>query len=411
MQTITAPVFVVGMARSGTTLVAKMLDAHPGIALAADPFFTLFKLFRNAAVSVAPALAGAGLDPDRPLEDYYFDDRRLAVMDAVMTADMEMPCDRATWDATFSSRRLRLSHECPDLVPLLPDMRGETFRELLAAGLGLIARGRGKAGRVGLKEVWLIEFLPALLRAWPEARCVVVTRDPRDVIASMRNLGDPSARAHTLSYLRHWRKFAAFLAFFEDQGLLGSTIHHLRFEDLLARPGESGQALCRFLGVPSDPAMLDAACHKDYATGRPWQGNASDGIPITSINSRSVGRFKTTLPPAAVALCEFVLGPDMAYLGYEPVFPAGEGFPFADALGEAMADNARSHNWRTDFGDLQMDFGFECYRQRLLHLPAGLPAKRDVRRAFLFDAAWLALRAGRTLSAGAAAGGAHVISE
>ena len=399
MPPVTAPVFVVGTARSGSTLLAKMLDAHPEVALAADPFFPLFKLLRNAVVDRDPALVGAGLDPNRPLEDAYFDDLRLAVLDAVVGADLDMPCDLAAWEATFEVRRLRLSHECPDLVPLLPQMRGETFRELLEAGLGLIARGRGKGGLVGIKEVWLVEFLLPLLRAWPGARCVVVTRDPRGVIASMRSLPDPSARAHTLSYLRHWRKSAAFLFQFEHEGLLGRSILHVRYEDLLADPQSLCRDLCRFLGVPEDPAMLDPGRQLDYATGRPWQGNASDGTPLIGISPRGIDRWKAALPPAVVALCEFAVGPDMAALGYKPVFPPGNGFPFADALSEALADNERVHNWRTDFGDTQTDMGLESYRRQLLTLPEDWPDGRDIRRSFLFKAAWRSMRAGRRLAA------------
>jgi len=54
---------------------------------------------------------------------------------------------------------------------------------------------------VGMKEVWIIEFLTPLARAYPEARFIVIMRDPRAVIASMQALArsDPSQLAHTIA--------------------------------------------------------------------------------------------------------------------------------------------------------------------------------------------------------------------
>ena len=43
-----APLFVTGTARSGTNLVARMLDAHPEVSVACDPYFPLFHSLRNA---------------------------------------------------------------------------------------------------------------------------------------------------------------------------------------------------------------------------------------------------------------------------------------------------------------------------------------------------------------------------
>jgi len=39
--------FISGMFRSGTTLLARMLNAHSHIVLASDPLFEFFKSFRN----------------------------------------------------------------------------------------------------------------------------------------------------------------------------------------------------------------------------------------------------------------------------------------------------------------------------------------------------------------------------
>lgn len=398
-----APLFVLGTARSGTTLVAKMLDAHPRLSVASDPFFMLFRMFRNTAVAADMRVSKGRFDPQAPLQDYYFHDDQLAVMRAVLDGSMDLPCDTAHWDASLEQRAIRMGYECPDLVPLLPQMRGTTFRELLLSGLRLIAAGRSNmsAAYVGVKEVWLIEYVLPLLRAWPNARFVIITRDPRGVVASMLHMKDVSAHAHVLSYLRHWRKFAAFLAYYEALGLLGSSIFHVRFEDFVREPEGHCADLCRFLGVDMAEEMLLPERLVDYATGKPWKGNASSGVAASGVSATFADTWRLTLSPQAVALCEYIAGPDMELCAYSSVYPSGSGFPVDEALRCAMEDECRQHSWRSDGGDVQSEFRHEAFRRSLLNGEPRDPGTAIIQRAFLFDAAWRALQSGSRIACNA----------
>ena len=79
-------VIATGMFRSGTTLLARMLNAHPNLAFASDPFFQIFRTFRN---EVAKNVID-GWDMDLPLDDYYFHPDKQKVMSAIQNADMDM---------------------------------------------------------------------------------------------------------------------------------------------------------------------------------------------------------------------------------------------------------------------------------------------------------------------------------
>lgn len=385
------PLFILGTARSGSTLLAKVLDAHRALAVASDPFFTLLRMFRNAAVAADGRVPPGAFRPEEPLQDYYFRHGQDAVVRAMLEASLDLPCDPAAWEASYASRLARLSHECPDLAPLLPRMRGGSFRELLSAGLDLVLEGRKpSAARVGIKEVWFIEYVPSLLRAWPDAKILVISRDPRGVVASMLTLRDAGAHAHVLSYLRHWRKFVAFLAHYREQGLFGARLMHLRFEDFVRDPEPHSRDICSFLGVDFDPGMLDPERLWDYGAGRPWRGNASSEQAASGVSADFVDNWRGVLDRPALALCEFAAGADMELLGYRPTLPAGRGFPLAEAYAGALRDHGREHNWRTDSGDLMQDFGYELARQALQGMPEAADAAA-VRRAFLLDAAWRAL--------------------
>ena len=65
--------FVFGIARSGTNLLARMIDRHPAAVCALDPLLPYFKFLRNGIVDLhAPAALRETFSPNAPLQDYYF---------------------------------------------------------------------------------------------------------------------------------------------------------------------------------------------------------------------------------------------------------------------------------------------------------------------------------------------------
>lgn len=395
-----SPLLVLGTARSGTTLLAKMLDAHRDVAVASDPFFMLFRMLRNAIVAADSRVPEGSFAASTPLQDYYFRDDQLAVMQAMLDGSMDLACDQQQWDATLEQRKVRMGYECPDLVPLLGQMHGETFRQLLASGLELIATGRGKQGAsyVGVKEVWLIEYVLPLLRTFPDAKVLLITRDPRGVVASMLTIKDESARAHIVSYLRHWRKFMAFLSYYQSLGLVGKSLFHVRFEDFIREPAQHSEDICRFLGIGMDPAMLDPEKLLDYATGKPWRGNASSEVAAAGVSAAFADTWRNALDLQTIALCDFVAGGDMQLCGYAPESTRQDITLVPQALRSAMADERRVHNWRSDSGDLPCEFGLELFRHSLFDLAADEPDPATVRRVFLFAEAWQALQTGQRVT-------------
>ena len=253
-----APLFVTGTARSGTNLVARMLDAHPEVSVACDPYFPLFHSLRNAALRAA----GLEFDPSLPLEDYYGDATRIARLDAVQAIELSvLPFDPSERDRLLEALAARAAVECADLVPHLGEIEGATYRDLLDSAVALVERKRsGRARLSGSKEVWAIEFFGPLARAYPDAHFVVARRDPRAVVASMHALArkDTSQRAHILSYARHWRKEAAFLDRYAGDPCLRDRLAVVTYERLVIEPQAVAAELCQRLDIELDPAMLDA---------------------------------------------------------------------------------------------------------------------------------------------------------
>jgi hypothetical protein len=365
--------------------------------VACDPYFPLFPSVRNAIIlgSPDPPLRSS-FDPSSPLDDYYFSDERLGIMDAIQAGDLHLPFDPNEREHLREAVARRMKHECADLVPHLSRLLGLTYKEMFDNGLAIIARGRGAQDRrwVGFKEVWIVEFFAALARAYPDARFIILVRDPRAVVASMQAMDrlDASQIAHTLSYARHWRKYVAFARQYGSQPGLADRLLVVTYERLVTEPRKTAGELCDFLEVEFDRGMLDPDRYVDYSTGGTWRGNSSFASVLSRISDEQRERWRTHIEPRALRLVEFVCGPEMRLVGYEPVTDADSMDPGPDVLQYIIENGREPCSWRSDLGDPQLDYGFELFRRALLRVPEESLDSQLIRRSFLFEEVFRAIR-------------------
>jgi hypothetical protein len=105
-----------------------------------------------------------------------------------------------------------------------------------------------------------IHRAPQILSCYPEARFIVMVRDPRDVACSARRRGFTINDAVT-----RWShdNNTAILLLRENQSASILT----RYEDLVAHPEQELTRLCNFLGVTYKKAMQEF-----WRDGRHWMG-------------------------------------------------------------------------------------------------------------------------------------------
>jgi hypothetical protein len=394
------PLFITGVARSGSTLLCRMLSVNKEIIAAASPYLPFFHSLRNAAIRT-PGNSDASLlfDPSSAFQDYYFTDERIQVMDAVQNGYLSLPYNQSEWSQFYVESLNRVQQECSDLAPHLAEMRATTYEGMLDSGLNIIAKARNaqNCSWVGFKEVWIVEFFTLLAKTYPQAKFIILHRDPRGVINShLRGVKkDTAAASPALSYARHWRKYAAFTLHFQRSSLFSDRLYVMNYEDLLEEPEKKAKELCDFLEVGYDSAMLDTNNYYNFATSAVWKGNSSFEETTTGISTRQAERWITTLDPKAIKMVDFVCGPEMELVGYEPMTPFADEWPDPEVLEYFIQDN-RDHkeycNWRSDFDDPQQDYGFELFRRALLALPDHYLDVDMVRRSFLFEDVFTELR-------------------
>ncbi len=384
------PLFVFGIARSGTNLLAGVLNAHHNVYLALDPLMPFFKSLRTALLQRTGDQALAKQYPNASaFQDNYFGAAGRKLLDIILTGDLNISLEAADAPTLGRSIAHRAALESAALANCLSDMRGDTFTELLNDLLVRVSAQSAKSlAWCGTKEVWTTDFIPLLARALPDARFIIIRRDPRAVVASLTAMArsDPSQAAHTISYMRHWRKEAALVDLLVSNQSFADRLLIVRYETLASEPERSVVRLCNFLGIPDDPSMT-APVDPD---GAPSHGNSSYGR-FERIGTTSIERWRDVLDVDLVKAIECHCGPEMLIEDYEllgvPPLPP-------DLAVARVAFDAHRHpgQWRSDSGNPEMDLRREQRRWMMLQVLGSEPGAVEIREHFLFAPFFAKLR-------------------
>lgn len=122
-----------------------------------------------------------------------------------------------------------------------------------------------------------------LHRLFPDAQFVHIARDVDQVVASLLNFrnndGSPLVNSEEEAYERWWRCARACLQ--AEHALGVERVYRLRYQDLIERPDEALRDVLAFLGEP-----FESTCVEPLAT-RINSSGAEDGTPHTPANPSS----------------------------------------------------------------------------------------------------------------------------
>jgi hypothetical protein len=384
------PIFGTGLARSGGGLYSSILSTHPQMMVAICPYLELFRSYRNAVFRGQGPGAQEAVPPEAPLQDYYFTDERIRLLDAILSSDLSTPFASDEWPAFERVSKARGELEAADLVQHFDALRGATYREMFANALRVIADARKASARtwVGFHEAWAIEFYPALARAFPEARFLIMFRDLRATVNSMQGVRrlDPAQVVQVMSYARHWRKYAALALQYSADPLFAGRLLITSHDRILTDTERSVRELCAFFELPYDERMIDSRNFVDYTTQATWTGNSAFEDKTEGISAHRATRWRETLLSDVVDVVEWLAGPEITMMGYEPITQYAHDWAPSDKIIRYIAGESDGpSNWRSDLGDPVQDISLEMFRKRLIRAPENLIDQNAERRLFLFN--------------------------
>ncbi|MGH2967790.1 MAG: sulfotransferase family protein [Solirubrobacteraceae bacterium] len=306
-------VFIVGCPRSGTTLLRRIVDAHPEIAITRETHW-IPELIRD----------GRCVDPHG-------------------RTTRELP---AVLESHPKFATLGIDH---DLLERLAADARLSYPALVRALFDHYGAARGKR-LVGDKTPGYVSEIALLHGLFPRARFVHLVRDGRDVCLSA--LGWERKAEQFRRRFPTWEDAPAATAalwwrwhVLHGRGAgreLGPDLYHeLRYEALVAQPERECRRLCDFLGLAFDTAML--RFHEGRTRHEPGLSAKRAWLPPTP----GLRDWRTQMPDDQVEAFEAAAGDALDVLGYARAVPtpAATRQPAAAALASAFPGRPLPEGW------------------------------------------------------------------
>lgn len=297
-------IFIVGLSRSGTTLMRNILNQSDWIAISRENHF------------LGHLIGAEGMRQKfRKFGDLSDDENVHKLVDHLYSGGSE----RSSWFRRASShwrwitRRIDRQEFTQKLLET--DRSERAFFILL---MQLFADKKRKP-IMGEKTPAHFRYVETLLNWFPEAKIIHMMRDPRGIFVSEWRRRQSEAQSFPYQQLKRlpnlmkliillqttitWREGARSCR--ENQRKYPLNYYTQRFEDLVSSPEMQVKELCAFIGVPFQPAMLE-------------QTVVSMGFQEkqTGFDSGAANRWKKHITPWIDAWFRFWLREDMEHIGY-----------------------------------------------------------------------------------------------
>jgi Sulfotransferase family len=288
------PLFVVGMFRSGTSLLYALLNQHPQIAL-----------MYEGDLAHLPSLFWFPTNTRRWLTRWEF------------------------WNGSLSRHKVDLT-QIPDGIS---DLR-TAFREVY------IQHAQQKKGAAiwGCKSPTYSDEISRLSRTFPDARFVIIWRDLGGICRSLRKAAEkPSFFRRTGVILRSLIGYRELKVQCDELLARGVPLHQIYYEDLVSDPTATMRGVCEFLQIPFDSRMASLK-----GADRSAIENADHHSMVKAEKIIQAERSSTDLPPALKGKIDrYVYMWRKQYDGKWPLYPRALEGTGPVSLGEQLWDRIR----------------------------------------------------------------------
>lgn len=289
-MTWASQIYVVGNSRSGTTMLTDMIGGHDEVASLRELHF-FEQLWQPQ-------------DAERQLSR----GEALALAERLVHNQRQHVYDRPNSGEYAAEAATIVDELPPDPLP----------HQVYAAAL--VHEAQFRHGVVPTDQTPRnVFYLREILRLFPKAAVVVITRDPRDVLLSQkrwwrRRFKGMSEQPMRVSF-RQWADYHPFVTALLWRGgvraadaVTDERIRHVRFEDVLNDPEGEIRGISEWLGLEFQPRMLQVLN---------YNSSVANSGGRRGVDASVAGRWRNGLNSTEVWICERINGPEMRRHGYE----------------------------------------------------------------------------------------------
>ena len=290
--------FIAGQAKSGTTLIAALLDNHPELLVLPQEtayFPTVLRKFGDAG--------------RRAQFDYLTKESFSRVLfggDAKWREHEYKNFPQQKFFETFE----RIAFDPANLERDLLALMAESYAATMEVPLETINRWIEKtpANRNHVDEMF---------RRFPNAKLLITLRDPRAILATQIALEKTrqTKRFSVYYVIAHWRAAAQLARRIRSGNVPGLLV---QFEPLVTDPVAMMRTVCDYLEIRFDPDIV----LNPTKIGESWGGNSAAQTAFSKISAEPTSRWEGQLTEDEIGWVEWHCRDLMPEFGYEPRFPS-----------------------------------------------------------------------------------------
>jgi hypothetical protein len=286
--------FIAGQAKSGTTLVAALLDNHPEVLVLPQEtayFPTVLRKYRAAG--------------RRPQFEYLTQKSFSRVLFGGEPKWREHEYKKFP-QQKFLQTFERIAFDPANIDGDLLALMAEAYAATVGVPLDRIKRWVEKtpANRNHVDEIFA---------RFPDTKLLVTLRDPRAILATQIALEKTRQTKRFSAYyvIAHWlvaAKLARRVRAGDVPGLF------VQFEQLVSEPASVMKNVCDYLEIQFDPDVVLTPTK----IGEPWGGNSAAQIAFSEVSAEPASRWENELREDEVGWVEWHCRNLMPEFGYEP---------------------------------------------------------------------------------------------
>ncbi|MFK5951073.1 MAG: sulfotransferase [Methylococcales bacterium] len=288
----TAPIFIVGTPRSGTTLTAQVLGRHSSLFMPGETHY-LDDIYSRAEEIGVPDNDAAKTIISRRLYDLY----------------------QRYYEEPDQKRIEMLFKDENELKKALENCH--SFRDIFDQFMNLQMQYENKQ-RWGNNAPRDLFGINDILEFFPDAKIIVCVRDVRGFLLSYQGKWKVTGDGHAerLKKLYHpvitsllWKASMKLLPGLQAR-VANDNFIIVKYEDLVSSSENTVKNICKIIDVDFEPDMLNVVSH-----------NSSNTSPDKGIFSTSIDKWKARLKPEEITISQLLCNKQLNFLGYDSYTP------------------------------------------------------------------------------------------